>query len=113
MVICLIQASMVHSLLASYNLLKRVTVVNSKPATYHDLREFHSELYLDHLKTIKNIDEDYNTDSVDEEYGLGLYTRSLTRNLCLLLLASLPKLTNWLKTMYLLIYKSLTKNINC
>lgn len=65
---------MVHSLIASYDLLKHVQVVKTRSATYDELREFHSELYLDHLKSLENVDEDYNTNSQDEEFGLGLYS---------------------------------------
>lgn len=48
-------------------------VVRSKPASYEDLREFHSEIYLQHLKTFRDIDENYTIEKLDEEYGLGKY----------------------------------------
>lgn len=64
---------MVHSLLQAYGVLQQVKVVNSKPASYNDLREFHSELYLDHLKTYQEVDDEYMTTAEDEQYGIGLY----------------------------------------
>ncbi|KAG7303536.1 hypothetical protein JYU34_012065 [Plutella xylostella] len=65
------RAELVHSLIGAYGLLKHVQVVNSKPASYEDLKDFHSELYLDHLKTIQDVDDEYETTPQDEEYGLG------------------------------------------
>lgn len=62
---------MVHELIVAYNLQKYMTVLKSKPATYSELREFHSELYLDHLKTLNDIDDEYITTKEDEEYGIG------------------------------------------
>lgn len=65
------QASLVHSLISSYGLLQHLKVVRSSPATYKDLRKFHSELYIDHLKSFSAIDDDYMTNAQDEEYGIG------------------------------------------
>ncbi|XP_072934455.1 histone deacetylase 8-like isoform X2 [Epargyreus clarus] len=62
------RASMVHNLITVYGLLKNVQVVRSSPATYNDLKSFHSELYLDHLKKLTDVDDDYIPDSQDEEY---------------------------------------------
>lgn len=60
-----------HNLISVYGLLKHVQVVRSSPATYNDLKGFHSELYLDHLKKLTDIDDEYIPDSQDEEYGIG------------------------------------------
>ncbi|XP_045771115.1 histone deacetylase 8-like isoform X1 [Maniola jurtina] len=65
------RASLVHSLITAYGLLNHVKVVRSTPATYSDLKLFHSDLYLDHLKTFGEIEEDYMPTAEDEEYGLG------------------------------------------
>lgn len=60
-----------HSLISSYGLLQHLKVVRSSPATYEDLRKFHSELYIDHLKNFTEVDDDYMTNVQDEEYGIG------------------------------------------
>ncbi|KAI5634065.1 histone deacetylase domain-containing protein [Phthorimaea operculella] len=65
------RASLVHNLITAYNLIENVKVVRSSPASYNDLKEFHSELYLDHLKTFTEIDEEYMSNAQDEEYGIG------------------------------------------
>ncbi|XP_059051772.1 histone deacetylase 8-like [Achroia grisella] len=65
------RASLVHSLLVAYGLHKNVNVVKSSPASYDDLRKFHSDLYLDHLKRFAEVNEDYISTSQDEEYGIG------------------------------------------
>ncbi|XP_023943861.2 histone deacetylase 8 isoform X2 [Bicyclus anynana] len=64
---------MVHSLITAYGLLNHVIVVRSTPATYSDLKLFHSDLYLDHLKRFGQIDDEdgYMPTPEDEEYGLG------------------------------------------
>lgn len=65
------RASMIHDLIESYDLLKQLTVVRSAPATYKDMKEFHSELYLAHLKTFTDVDDDYMTNTQDEDCGIG------------------------------------------
>lgn len=60
-----------HSLISSYDLLQYLRVVRSAPGTYKDLRKFHSELYIDHLKSFTEVDDDYVTTAQDEEYGIG------------------------------------------
>ncbi|CAB3220477.1 unnamed protein product [Arctia plantaginis] len=65
------RAKVVHCLIQAYGLHNKVKVVRSTPATYEELKEFHSELYLDHLKTFIDVDDDYMTSVQDEEYGIG------------------------------------------
>lgn len=65
------RASIVNELIMAYGLHKHMMVVRSKPATYKELREFHSDLYLDHLKTLLDIDGDYIPSKEDVEYGIG------------------------------------------
>lgn len=63
---------MVHELIVAYELNKHMKVVRSTPACYDDLKKFHSELYLDYLKSVTEIDDDYMSNTRDEEYGLGM-----------------------------------------
>lgn len=65
------RAVMVHDLIQKYELVNKLKVVRSSPATYKDMREFHSELYLDHLKGFLEVDDDYMTNTLDEECGIG------------------------------------------
>ncbi|CAG5044283.1 unnamed protein product [Parnassius apollo] len=65
------RASMVHNLIMAYSLNDNLKVIRPTAASYQDLKEFHSELYLDHLKCFIDIDEDYITNIQDEEYGIG------------------------------------------
>lgn len=67
------QATMVNDLIVSYNLNKHMKVIRSSPATYEDLTKFHSELYVDYLKSVVEIDEDYMANAQDEEYGIGIF----------------------------------------
>lgn len=67
----LLQASIVHSLISAYGLLNHTKVIRSKTASYSELKLFHSDLYLDHLKTFTDVDEDYVSTAEDEEFGLG------------------------------------------
>lgn len=62
---------MVHDLIEAYGLLKHMKIVRSIPASYADLKEFHSEFYLEHLKTLTEIDDDYTCTEQDEEFGIG------------------------------------------
>ncbi|KAJ0173056.1 hypothetical protein K1T71_011232 [Dendrolimus kikuchii] len=64
-------ASMVHNLITACGLISHLKVVRTSPARYNDMKEFHSELYLDHLKSFEEIDDDYMSNSLDEEYGIG------------------------------------------
>ncbi|XP_075983720.1 histone deacetylase 8-like [Anticarsia gemmatalis] len=65
------RASMVHNLIEAYGLISKIKVVRSSQASYKDMREFHSELYLDHLKRFTEVDEDFMTSAQDEEFGIG------------------------------------------
>ncbi|XP_013189653.2 histone deacetylase 8 [Amyelois transitella] len=65
------RASMVHDLLTAYCLHRKMKVIRSVPASYDELRKFHSELYLDHLKCFIDVDEEYMTNAQDEEFGIG------------------------------------------
>ncbi|XP_013167898.1 PREDICTED: histone deacetylase 8-like isoform X1 [Papilio xuthus] len=65
------RASMVNDLLTAYELNNNLQVIRSTPASYDDLKKFHSELYLDHLKSFHELEEDYMTNDQDEEYGIG------------------------------------------
>ncbi|RVE50290.1 hypothetical protein evm_005125 [Chilo suppressalis] len=65
------RASMVHELIISYGLTKYLNVLRPICATYDDLRKFHSDLYIDYVMSIKEIDDDYMTNEEDEEYGMG------------------------------------------
>ncbi|KAG6446852.1 hypothetical protein O3G_MSEX004598 [Manduca sexta] len=65
------RARLVNNLIEAYGLLSKIKVVRSSSASYEDLKEFHSELYLEHLKTFRDIQDDYMTNSQDEEYGIG------------------------------------------
>ncbi|KAL0818262.1 hypothetical protein ABMA28_008755 [Loxostege sticticalis] len=62
---------MVNDLIVSYSLNKQMKVVRSSPATYEDLRKFHSESYIEYLKSVIEIDDDYMANTQDEEYGIG------------------------------------------
>lgn len=64
---------MVHELIVAYGLPGSLKVVRSASASYEELRKFHSELYLDHLKHFTVVDEDYMTTAQDEELGIGMY----------------------------------------
>ncbi|VVC88777.1 unnamed protein product [Leptidea sinapis] len=65
------RASQVHNLITAYDLHSMVQVVCSTVATYEDLKLFHSELYLDHLKKFKCVDDEYIAEKQDEEFGIG------------------------------------------
>lgn len=72
------QASMVHSLIHGYGLLSRLKIVQASQALYGDLKEFHSEGYLNHLKIITVIDKtdgdddnEYMPSKQDEKHGIG------------------------------------------
>lgn len=61
------QASITNSLICAYNLLDQVTVVPSVPASEEDIRGFHSEEYVQFLKTAEADREDV----TEDEFGLG------------------------------------------
>ncbi|CAH4027703.1 unnamed protein product [Pieris brassicae] len=65
------RASRVQSLIVSYSLINKLQVVHSTPALYEDLKLFHSEIYLEHLKTLQKVDDDYVIKINDEEFGIG------------------------------------------
>ncbi|KPJ16611.1 Histone deacetylase 8 [Papilio machaon] len=65
------RASVVNDLITAYELNNNLQVIRSIPASYNDLKKFHSELYLDHLKSFHELEEDYMTNDKDEEYGIG------------------------------------------
>lgn len=62
---------MVHNLIQTCGLLNKIKVVRSSIASFEEMRQFHSELYLDHLKSFNEVDDDYVTNAQDEEYGIG------------------------------------------
>ncbi|CAH2093845.1 unnamed protein product [Euphydryas editha] len=64
------RASIVHSLIAAYGLLNHTKVIRSKSASYTELKLFHSDLYLDHLKTFTHVEDDYISTAEDEQFGL-------------------------------------------
>lgn len=64
---------MVHDLISAYGLLNHVKVIRSIPATNSDLKLFHSDLYLDHLKTFNDVSDDFIPSAEDEEYGIGKF----------------------------------------
>lgn len=68
----LLQASIVHNLIQAYKLHTNLKIVRSSSASYNDLKEFHSELYLDHIKKFTSVDEEYMTSEDDEQYGIGI-----------------------------------------
>lgn len=61
------RASITNSLICAYNLLDKVTVIPSVPATEEDIRGFHSEEYVEFLKTAEADSEDV----TEDEFGLG------------------------------------------
>ena len=58
---------MVHSLLTAYKLQEKMIMVPATPATEEEIRSFHSEDYVEFLKTAQP-SEDENTEDV---FGLG------------------------------------------
>ncbi|XP_041972160.1 histone deacetylase 8-like [Aricia agestis] len=65
------RASLVHELITAYGLTNRCKIVKSVPATYNELTVFHSELYINHLKTLLDVEDDYIPTAEDEKYGIG------------------------------------------
>ncbi|XP_037118627.1 histone deacetylase 8 isoform X1 [Syngnathus acus] len=63
------RASMVHSLIEAYGLLKHMSIVKPRVATIEDMAEFHSDFYLEHLHKISQDGDNDDPHSVD--YGLG------------------------------------------
>ncbi|XP_067853011.1 histone deacetylase 8 isoform X3 [Heptranchias perlo] len=63
------RASMVHSLIASYGLLKYMRVVKPQVASMEEMAMFHTDAYLEHLRKISEDGDDDDPESV--EYGLG------------------------------------------
>ncbi|KAK5875602.1 hypothetical protein CesoFtcFv8_026669 [Champsocephalus esox] len=63
------RASMVHSLIEAYGLLKHMSVVKPQVATIEDMAKFHTDSYLEHLHKISQ-DGD-NDDPQSGDYGLG------------------------------------------
>ena len=68
----------VHELIKSYQLLSRLKILASKPATIDDLKGFHSGGYIDYIRSLddtanRSTDEDglLDTTVVGEEFGLG------------------------------------------
>ncbi|XP_034072490.1 histone deacetylase 8-like isoform X1 [Gymnodraco acuticeps] len=62
------RASMVHSLIEAYGLLKHMSVVKPQVATIEDMAKFHTDSYLEHLHKISQ-DGD-NDDPQSGDYGL-------------------------------------------
>ncbi|KAG5852133.1 hypothetical protein ANANG_G00059210 [Anguilla anguilla] len=63
------RASMVHSLIEAYGLLKHMSVVKPRLATMEDMAVFHTEAYLEHLQKISEDGDNDDPQSVD--FGLG------------------------------------------
>ncbi|XP_078268450.1 histone deacetylase 8 isoform X2 [Rhinoraja longicauda] len=63
------RASMVHSLIDSYGLLKYMRVVKPRIASMEEMAMFHTDAYLEHLQKISEDGDDDDPESV--EYGLG------------------------------------------
>lgn len=66
------RASMVHSLIESYGLLKLMTLIPAESASIDQLRAFHSLEYVQALEECgRECDSDEEVDSELEEFGLG------------------------------------------
>eukprot|EP00079_Xenopus_tropicalis_P037878 XP_017951649.1 PREDICTED: histone deacetylase 8 isoform X1 [Xenopus tropicalis] len=63
------RASMVHSLIEAYGLLKEMRVVKPKVASMEEMAAFHTDSYLQHLHKVS--EEGDNDDPETLEYGLG------------------------------------------
>ncbi|KAJ8416765.1 hypothetical protein AAFF_G00326430 [Aldrovandia affinis] len=63
------RASMVHSLIEAYGLLKHMSVVKPRVATMEDMAVFHTDSYLEHLHKIS--EEGDNDDPQSIDFGLG------------------------------------------
>ncbi|XP_068924722.1 histone deacetylase 8 isoform X2 [Petaurus breviceps papuanus] len=63
------RASMVHSLIEAYELLKEMRVVKPKVASMEEMASFHTDAYLQHLQKVSEEGDDEHPDSV--EFGLG------------------------------------------
>ncbi|KAK3580273.1 hypothetical protein CHS0354_023511 [Potamilus streckersoni] len=64
------RASMVHSLIEAYGLLKHMQVISPSEATLEDMKQFHTEDYLHFLGKIAD-EDDENFDEESHQYGLG------------------------------------------
>ncbi|XP_053554978.1 histone deacetylase 8 isoform X1 [Bombina bombina] len=63
------RASMVHSLIEAYGLLRDMRVIKPKVATMEEMATFHTDAYLQHLRKVS--DEGDNDEPETTEYGLG------------------------------------------
>ncbi|XP_060688640.1 histone deacetylase 8 [Hemiscyllium ocellatum] len=63
------RASMVHTLIASYGLLKYMRIVEPRVASMEEMAMFHTDAYLEHLQKISEDGDDDDPESA--EYGLG------------------------------------------
>ncbi|XP_075040733.1 histone deacetylase 8 isoform X5 [Mixophyes fleayi] len=63
------RASMVHSLIEAYGLLREMRVIKPKVATMEEMATFHTDAYLQHLRKVS--EEGDNDDPETLEYGLG------------------------------------------
>ncbi|XP_033875633.2 histone deacetylase 8-like [Acipenser ruthenus] len=63
------RASMVHSLIEAYGLLKHMRVVKPHTATMEEMAAFHTDSYLEHLHKVGEEGDDDDPKSI--EYGLG------------------------------------------
>ena len=70
---------MVHQLMTAYKLNDRTIVVPSVPATEEEIRTFHSEDYVEFLKTAKPSDDDESEDV----FGLGVFLYIYFNFLCI------------------------------
>ncbi|KAM5145449.1 histone deacetylase 8 [Mantella aurantiaca] len=63
------RASMVHSLIEAYGLLRDMRVLKPRVATMEEMATFHTDAYLEHLRKVS--EEGDNDDPETLEYGLG------------------------------------------
>uniref|UniRef100_A0A8C4HTS5 Histone deacetylase 8 n=1 Tax=Dicentrarchus labrax TaxID=13489 RepID=A0A8C4HTS5_DICLA len=63
------RASMVHSLIEAYGLLKHMSTIKPQLATIEEMAKFHTDSYLEHLHKISQDGDNDDPQSVD--YGLG------------------------------------------
>ncbi|KAM9827163.1 histone deacetylase 8 [Neosynchiropus ocellatus] len=63
------RASMVHSLIEAYGLLKHMSLVKPQVATIEEMAKFHTDSYLEHLHKISQDGDNDDPQSID--YGLG------------------------------------------
>ncbi|XP_029463387.1 histone deacetylase 8 isoform X4 [Rhinatrema bivittatum] len=63
------RASMVHSLIEAYGLLREMRIVKPRVASMEEMASFHTDAYLQHLQKVSQEGDDDHPESI--EYGLG------------------------------------------